>query len=343
MGQDKKQLTKLLVFVKELCDDPDNKEFAAGIQAIAMADSIENRDARFEEIYEYCIERNARKQADAVYRDFPITEISGELADDYFLMESFKRRGDFLNFAAQLFKQIEGIANFICRMNLYNTAFVNLQQTPSFILYNPDTPMSIFSRKTDSLPIYKLVFGDYEKTIDGKDKVGIPLTKQYIIDKIKIALYFGGYATRLFSSSEFTKFAYDISNIYQVRCEADHRGNERSAKQESAFQAIMADQDRFYSEFLKTLHFFIDKIADGYLRKQEVFDYASNLPVEDIPGVVVNAYPGALFIKCEGQQSEQVPSSAYNRNFKFEKDMKIIVSKKGGTIIQVIPKEKDEE
>lgn len=105
----------------------------------------------------------------------------------------------------------------------------------------------------------------------------------------------------------------------------------------------MADQDRFYSEFLKTLHFFIDKIADGYLRKQEVFDYASNLPVEDIPGVVVNAYPGALFIKCEGQQSEQVPSSAYNRNFKFEKDMKIIVSKKGGTIIQVIPKEKDEE
>lgn len=343
MGQDKKQLTKLLKFVKELCDDPDNKEFAAGIQAIAMADSIENRDARFDEIYEYCIERNARKQADAVYRNFPIKEISAELADDYFLMESFKRRGDFLNFSAQLFKQIEGITNYICKMESYNSAFVNLQRTPSFILYNPDTPMSIFLRKTNSLPIYKLVFGEYEKTKDGKEKVEISLTKQYILDKIKIALYFGGYATCIFSSSEFTKFAYDISNIYQVRCEADHRGNERSVKQETSFQTIMADQDRYYSEFLKSLHFFIDKIADGYLRRQEVFDYASNLPVEDITGVVVNALPGALYIKCEGQQSESVPSSAYNRSFKFEKDMDVIVSKKGGTIIRVVPKEKSEE
>ena len=34
MGQDKKQLTKLLKFVKELYEDPDNKEFAAGIQSL---------------------------------------------------------------------------------------------------------------------------------------------------------------------------------------------------------------------------------------------------------------------------------------------------------------------
>ena len=34
MGQDKKQLTELLAFVKDLYDHPDNKEFAAGIQAI---------------------------------------------------------------------------------------------------------------------------------------------------------------------------------------------------------------------------------------------------------------------------------------------------------------------
>lgn len=36
MGQDKKQLTKLLAFVKGLYDDPDNKEFAAGIDAIVL-------------------------------------------------------------------------------------------------------------------------------------------------------------------------------------------------------------------------------------------------------------------------------------------------------------------
>ena len=90
------------------------------------------------------------------------------------------------------------------------------------------------------------------------------------------------------------------------------------------------------------LHFFIDKIAEGYSRKLEVFDYASNLPVEEVSGIVTSALPSALYIKCEGQKSEQVPSSAYNRSFKFENGMEIIVSRKGGTIIRVIPKEKAE-
>ena len=39
MGKDKKkQLTQLLSFVKELYDHPDNKDFAAGIQALVLND-----------------------------------------------------------------------------------------------------------------------------------------------------------------------------------------------------------------------------------------------------------------------------------------------------------------
>jgi hypothetical protein len=38
MGQDKKNLTKLLDFVKDLYDHPDNKEFVAGIRAMVMQD-----------------------------------------------------------------------------------------------------------------------------------------------------------------------------------------------------------------------------------------------------------------------------------------------------------------
>lgn len=337
MGQDKKQLTKLLAFVKGLYDDPDNKEFAAGIQAIVMADSKEIRDVRFEEIYEYCIQKNARAQAKAVYSKFPIKEISEKLSDDYLLMESFKRRGDFLNFSAQLFRQIEGIANFICRLDPYNQAFGGLKNTSALVLYNQDMPMSIFTRKTDSIAINKLIFGDYDKTKDGKDKVDIPICKQYILDKIKIALYLCGYATCLFSASEFNKFSYDISNIYLVRCEADHSGNERSPKQEAAFQTIIAEPDFYYSEFLKLLHFFIDKISEGYLRRQEVFDFASNLPEDELHGIVTNALPGALYIKCDGQESEPVPGTAYNRSTKFENGMELKIKKKGGTIIQVVP------
>ena len=36
MGQDKNQLTKLLAFVNGLYDDPDNKEFVAGLNAIVL-------------------------------------------------------------------------------------------------------------------------------------------------------------------------------------------------------------------------------------------------------------------------------------------------------------------
>lgn len=44
MGQDKKQLIKLLAFVKELYENPENKEFSDGIQAIVLNDSsfVEN-------------------------------------------------------------------------------------------------------------------------------------------------------------------------------------------------------------------------------------------------------------------------------------------------------------
>lgn len=38
MGQDKKQLTKLLAFVKEIYDHPDNKEFAEGIREMVLSD-----------------------------------------------------------------------------------------------------------------------------------------------------------------------------------------------------------------------------------------------------------------------------------------------------------------
>ena len=38
MGQDKKQLAKLLDYVKDLYSNPDNKEFAAGIQSIVLND-----------------------------------------------------------------------------------------------------------------------------------------------------------------------------------------------------------------------------------------------------------------------------------------------------------------
>ena len=69
MGQDKKQLTKLLAFVKGLYEDPDNKEFAAGIQSIVLndlraGDRRESWTKQINEIYELCLKKNLREQAE---------------------------------------------------------------------------------------------------------------------------------------------------------------------------------------------------------------------------------------------------------------------------------------
>ena len=77
MGQDKKQLTKLLAFVKELYNDPDNNEFAAGIQAMVIDDLKYQKDGgKIDEIYELCIRRFLKDQAEDMYKAVPLAEIS---------------------------------------------------------------------------------------------------------------------------------------------------------------------------------------------------------------------------------------------------------------------------
>ena len=325
----------MLAFIKELYDNPDNKEFAAGINAITLSETKEIRDARFDEIYEYCIEKNARKQANAFYENFPITDIKNQLVRDYLLMESFKRRGDFLNYSAHLFKQIECISSFICRDDSYNTAFKNLYNTPSLIDYS-EKILSISSRKAKSIPINKLLFDEYTKK-DNKEKNEIALKDQYIKDKIIIALYFGGYNTCLFNPYEFNNFKFKLSVLYLIRCEADHGGNQRTEKEEDIFKKTIAAKEQHYTSFLKILFYFVDKIVEGFPKRKELFDYSKDIPLEEKTAVVSSALPSALFIRIEGQSPIQVPQNAYSKSTMFSEEMEVLVTVKGGTIIKVTP------
>ena len=97
MGRDKKELlANLQVFVKSLYSNPDNKEFAAGIQSIVLNDmrSEPSRDTwskQISEIYELCLKKNLREQAEDLYKDFPIIEIASGLVDYYIKMESHSK------------------------------------------------------------------------------------------------------------------------------------------------------------------------------------------------------------------------------------------------------------
>ncbi len=337
MGQNKNELKRLLSFIEELTKQPGNEEFVAGLRALVISGDVSIEKEKLDDIYEYCIERNSRIQAQAFYKNFSIEELIPELVDTYVLMESFRRRGDFLNFSAHIFKQIEGITNYICSMNEYDAAFRALYDYPSCIQYNNEAPGSIFSRRSGSKSIGKLIYDDFDKTLDGKDKSTMFIGKQYIHDKVKIALYFGGYATSLISQGEFSKYAYDLYRLYLIRCEADHSGNVKTDKQRRVVQDIMKCADEYYVEFLKLLFYFVEKISSGYKLRGQLADLASSVSEEKLIGVVSSVLPSAMYVKIGENKTESVPITAYNRSTKFSNGMPVIITRKGGTIIKVIP------
>ena len=63
-------------------------------------------NVRLDQIYEYCIQRVVRKQAEGFYKDFPLTDAIDGLVNDYCRMEEFRRRDDFACFSLSVYQQI---------------------------------------------------------------------------------------------------------------------------------------------------------------------------------------------------------------------------------------------
>lgn len=335
MGQNKEELKKLLSFIDALTKQPGNEEFVAGLRALLFSDTPGIEKAKLEEIYEYCIERNSRNQAIDFYKKFPIDEIRDELIDSYVIMESFRRRGDFLNFCAHLFKQIEGVANYICNIPEYQEIFTNLLDCPAVIKYSQDPALLMVSRDPNSPAVTMVIFDGFGQTSDGKEKKDIPLKKQYIQDKIKISMYVAGYASCLYSQSEFKSFSFNLSKLYLARCEADHSGNSLSEKQEIKLKDTIENPGRYYIEFMSLLNSFISKISVGYNAKETLHKFASSYGVEVCEGVVSSVLPSALFVKFNGKDSQKVPSEAYDSISHFKVGDTVNVTIKSNLIVRV--------
>ena len=89
------KLNQVLHKVELLCEQ--NPEFATALKEKVGTTAIlaESSDSQLDEIYEYCIERVVRKQAEEYYASFPIEEIRQKLIKDYIRMESFRRKDNF--------------------------------------------------------------------------------------------------------------------------------------------------------------------------------------------------------------------------------------------------------
>lgn len=115
MGQDKKQLTKLLAFVKELYDDSDNSEFVAGINAIVLNHLAITTNEGIEKIKD-ALEIRADLSID--YSFVKDIFVQKQLLIDNLRMEnvllnlSMPERERYDNFCVNAFLQVENILNY---------------------------------------------------------------------------------------------------------------------------------------------------------------------------------------------------------------------------------------
>ena len=285
MGQDKKRLTKLLKFVKELYDDPDNKEFAAGIQSIVLNDiRTENKreswTKQINEIYELCLQKNLREQAEDLYKDFPLSEVAEELVGLFVNMEDARRANDFDSFGRYLFLQIELIVGTIIRDNDFIKIYESIRTMKPLTKYNRETKTT-----------YRDVFIQYpnkkngnketitKDTVDkflflSEDNYGKPLDSRSLgtIDKCRAVIYTVCYQARV--SGWPTEDFDSLSAIYNVRNHESHSGVNTSESQQNYYNKLILDKTKNYLRFLGFLLSFIKGISDNYPFSEDLYNLA---------------------------------------------------------------------
>ena len=271
MGQDKKQLAKLLDYVKDLYSNPDNKEFAAGIQSIVLNDmrSEPSRDTwskQISEIYELCLKKNLREQAEDLYKDFPIIEIASGLVDYYIKMEDARRSNDFDSFGRYLYLQIELIVDTIIKDEVFIQIYEGIRKLKPITKYNYEEKKTIridFSQK-----------GNDAQTVDQfllvkKDNEGKTLGELGAIDKGRIVIYTICHNATV---SVKPKEEFDaLSGIYNVRNHESHSGVNMSDEQIRYYNGIIVDKTKNYLRFLGFLFDFIKNVSNNYPISEKLY------------------------------------------------------------------------
>ena len=266
MGQDKKQLAKLLDYVKDLYSNPGNKEFTVGIQSIVLNDmrSEPSRDTwskQISEIYELCLKKNLREQAEDLYKDFPIKEIAPKLVKYYIEMENARRGNNFDSFGRFLFLQIELIVDTIINDEEFRKIYDGVRDLKPLVRYKDGKPYREY-RFEGKETIHKSLILKAENT----DK---PIDKLPTLDRCRIVMYTVCYKA---SVNIWPKTEFDIlSGIYNIRNHDSHTGGTTSERQKENYDRLIVDKTKNYLQFLSFLLSFINGVSNNYPYPEELY------------------------------------------------------------------------
>lgn len=243
-------------------------------------------DERINQIYEYCIEKIIRKQAEEFYNDFPLKSIIPSLVEDFIRMESFKRKDNFGDFCLSLYQQIECITNKLCESQKLTNITEKLWGYPAYIKQEQGKEISIKNRSESNYTIAALVFpGQNKKTgiPNSIEKSQITLQSQYAYDKIRIIVYFLGYKGMMKISDydsykEITSLLYDI---YQCR-NMNHRGNTQNEWEIETRNRILPLKSFYYFKFHGVLAQYIEFVKSGLKALDEIHEYSKTISTKKI-------------------------------------------------------------
>ncbi len=237
-------------------------------------------DERINQIYEYCIEKIIRKQAEEFYKDFPLESIIPSLVEDFIRMESFKRKDNFGDFCLSLYQQLECITNKLCESQKLTNITEKLWGYPAYIKQEQGKELSIDNRLDSSkYTIAELIFWGQNKF----EKTQKTLQTQYANDKIRIIVYFLGYKCMMKSSdynsyNEITSLLYDI---YKCR-NMNHRGNTLNNWEIETQNRILPLKSFYYFKFHGVLAQYIEFVKSGLKALDEIHEYSKTISTKKI-------------------------------------------------------------
>jgi hypothetical protein len=257
-----------------------NAEFGKELRKrLRMASSsiINTTDGKIDDIYEYCIEKVVRRQAEEFYADFPLSSISHILVKDFCRMESFRRKDNFGDFCLSLYQQIECITNKLCESPTLATIVEKMIGCPAYVKYTEPT----IENRIGNYTIASLLFPGQNKDTGYKysvEKSNIELKSQYAKDKIRIIVYFLGYQCVMKNSDyeNFKEFTSVLSDIYFCR-NTNHRGNASTLWEQETLNRIISHKGIYYLKFLGTLTEYVDCVKKGWAKINEILTYAETL------------------------------------------------------------------
>lgn len=269
-----------------------NEELRKKLGITSSAHSAVIDDERLSQIYEYCIEKIIRKQAEEFYNGFPITSIIPTLVDDYVRMEFFRRKDNFGDFCLALYQQIENITNKVCESSTLGEIVEKMWGHLAYVKTPEGRQEPDIKDRTGKTDIANLIFFGTSKSglSNAVERSKKSLQNQYASDKIRIIVYYYGFGSKL-KSSEFDNFreiTSMLNDIYQCR-NMNHRGNTLTLWEEETLNRIIPMKSFCYFKYLGCLAQFVSYIKNGEAYLPDILSYARSLEPKkvELPGLKI--------------------------------------------------------